>query len=660
MLKPIIIIISLFSTISIFAQGECNFNFTLGNDVNLGCAQPYIIQAPQGVNFYEWGDGSTADTLLVEQSGTYTCQGTILGTENLVVNGDFSDGATGFSSDYIPGTGGSWGLLSLEGQYAVSSNSSLVHNNFANCYDHTVGNSTGKMMIVNGASTPNVEIWEQTITIEPNTDYQFSAWGMSVTPSNPGQLQFSINGVQLGNIMTLSSTTCDWQQFFVNWNSGTNTTAVIAIVNQNNATSGNDFAIDDIHFNSICVYEDSIEITMPDYPVVNIPPQLYSCEGDPINITATSDSPNMTYSWNNGEMTGSTITISPTENTEVTVIGMDENGCNSLPDTTNIDISNYPTSDITGDTILCENLSTYLVASSDIPNSTFLWLDSQTQNDSLNIEGDLNTNAYIVEVTSPQGCTTLDTFNISIVPALIINIDGDTSLCDGDNGVLQASSNLSNTSYEWLPFNVTASVKPITIADTGWVYLVGNHPVCGSTTDSVFITNSDIPTVYPPMNDTICFGDQITVQASSDQEGAEITWTPINATGNSMNLSPEYTTTYYLQAINGNCISEEVSFEIVVNPICDLIVPNVLTPNGDQINDSFHLVSYDGISTLECIILNRWGNIIAEYNTPDFQWDGTNKSNKEVSDGTYFYKMKATLSNGKLLEKSGHITLIRE
>src|SRR5690606_20299037 len=136
--------------------------------------------------------------------------------------------------------------------YAIAANSNQTHNNFANCFNHTTGDNSGGMMVVNGSSVPNAVIWQQSIAVSPNTDYQFSTWAASVVASNPGILRFMINGEQIGNQLILPTQTCNWQQFFVTWNSGNNTNVEIAIINQNTSNDGNDFAIDDISFAPFC------------------------------------------------------------------------------------------------------------------------------------------------------------------------------------------------------------------------------------------------------------------------------------------------------------------------------------------------------------------------------------------------------------------------
>ena len=197
-------------------------------------------------------------TANVTDSTSYTLNVLSLSGNNLITNGDFSQGDTGFTSDYIYGTGGGVGLLSNEGQYAIASNAGTTHNQFANCNDHTGG---GNMMVVN-ASGDASDLWCQVITVEANTDYFFSAWVTSVTSENPAQLQFSVNGVQLGTPFNASASTCNWQQFSSEWSSGATTSAEICIVNTNFTPAGNDFALDDISFEAYCNTSTTVNINV--------------------------------------------------------------------------------------------------------------------------------------------------------------------------------------------------------------------------------------------------------------------------------------------------------------------------------------------------------------------------------------------------------------
>jgi len=163
---------------------------------------------------------------------------------NLLVNGDFEAGNTGFTTQYThsPATG------VPEGVYAILSNPSFGwHPQATSYFDHTIGAIPGKMMAVNGATTPGLIVWSQTVAVSPNTTYIFSGWVSSWFPDSPAQLEISINSTPIGTV-TAPSTTGVWQQFSFTWFSGTSTTAVLSIVNLNTEPFGNDFALDDLSF----------------------------------------------------------------------------------------------------------------------------------------------------------------------------------------------------------------------------------------------------------------------------------------------------------------------------------------------------------------------------------------------------------------------------
>lgn len=293
----------------------------LGNDTTICQGNQLVIGTSQSYDNYLWNTGALTPAITVSNSGTYTLFVSKLG-ESVVLNGDFSQGNTMFESDYVVGVGGPWGQLSNPGTYAVTPNSNLVHNNFPSCFDHTVGNNTGSMLVVNGSAVPNAVVWGQGVTVTPNTDYQFTVWATSVVSNNPGILRFSINGVQVGAQLNLSNMTCNWQQFFVTWNSGANTTANIAIINQNTLDAGNDFALDDITFRPVCTTTEQIEVTVEPLPVVDLGLDRNLCQGEAVNLDATNS--NATYLWNTGSIE-SNIDTDTAGTYHVTVTSL--NGC---------------------------------------------------------------------------------------------------------------------------------------------------------------------------------------------------------------------------------------------------------------------------------------------------------------------------------------------
>jgi gliding motility-associated-like protein len=295
MKKALLVILALHSiTYSLLAQ--CDFTFSLGNDTTLceGDSLLLLAQTPNSL-YYDWQDGSSSSSYMVSEEGIYYCEVMEYG-DNLIENGDFEMGDTLFTSDYSYGTGGTWGILSFAGTYAISTDPINTHTNFSSCGDHSSGN--GNMMVVNGSELANAIIWSQTLDVQPNTNYQFSTWLMSVVSENPAQLQFAINGINFGATFSPGPVTCNWQQFAEVWNSGSNSLAIISIVNQNTAESGNDFAIDDVIFYELCSYTDSIQVNYVANPVFDLGSDTIICDQDVLILDATTA--NASYIWQDG------------------------------------------------------------------------------------------------------------------------------------------------------------------------------------------------------------------------------------------------------------------------------------------------------------------------------------------------------------------------
>lgn len=64
-----------------------------------------------------------------------------------------------------------------------------------------------------------------------------------------------------------------------------------------------------------------------------------------------------------------------------------------------------------------------------------------------------------------------------------------------------------------------------------------------------------------------------------------------------------------------------------------IIIPNIITPNGDGSNDIFQLnFPYENV-----VIYNRWGQSLFESNNNESYWNGGTTSGNKVPDGTYYY-----------------------
>lgn len=97
----------------------------------------------------------------------------------------------------------------------------------------------------------------------------------------------------------------------------------------------------------------------------------------------------------------------------------------------------------------------------------------------------------------------------------------------------------------------------------------------------------------------------------------------------------------------------------------ELIIPNVITPNNDGINDVFSL-ELSNVRSINLTVLNRWGQIIHSFSStfpnPLLNkievWDGTTKNGGKVNEGTYFYSIEYTTAKDIQKTKNGFIQVI--
>lgn len=629
--------------------------FSLGNDTTI-CQGSSLVLTPGNIfDTYLWDNNSTNPTRTVSQAGTYTVTVGMTGT-NIITNGNFSSGNTNFSTDYGPGTGGSYGLLSNEGQYAISTSPSLVHNNFTPCGDHTSG--SGNMLIANGAGTPNTNVWCQTVAVTPNTDYLFSCWiTNAINTTNVANLQFYVNGSPIGSVFSTSPTGCSWQQYDDIWNSGALTTANICIVNQNTTSAGNDFAIDDISFAPLCYESDMIVVTTNPTPTISAPPVNPICKGASVQLNASSATSNLTYTWTPGPIVGQSINVSPSTSTVYSVTATSSFGCTSNLISVPVIINQPPPLSISvPNSTICFGSNAQLTANSNA-SATFEWSPIVNNTNTVNVSPVVNT-TYSVTATGSNGCQITDSVLIAVIQPLNITITGETTFCEGSSTVLTASGDQANINFFWPNTGNSATTQFVDESIEGWIVLEGSVSNCPVTRDSIFTESIAIPSLQVPSDFVTCPGETVIATVSSDVPNATFVWSPGNLSGTTNSIAMNETSTFYVYAQNGQCVSPTQSFTIETSMICALEIPNVFSPNGDLINDYFSLISHQGIATLECTILNRWGNVVAAFDTPNFMWNGSDQHGNLSKEGVYFYTIKAVTNAGEELDKHGFVQLV--
>ncbi|MBU5299074.1 DUF11 domain-containing protein [Clostridium sporogenes] len=153
----------------------------------------------------------------------------------------------------------------LDGEYTVQNIMTNAMSNQIGAWwriaDHTTGNETGRMMVVNGFN-PGAVFFRDVVSVQPNTNYLFSSWilnlfkvtgfpnpelGVRILGSNGDVLYSATLGAQI----PVNINAPEWKQIGTVINSQNNTSLTVEFLSEGPAVIGNDYAIDDVSLNEI-------------------------------------------------------------------------------------------------------------------------------------------------------------------------------------------------------------------------------------------------------------------------------------------------------------------------------------------------------------------------------------------------------------------------
>lgn len=250
------------------------------------------------------------------------------------------------------------------------------------------------------------------------------------------------------------------------------------------------------------------------------------------------------YTWNPGALTGNSVVVSPTINTQYTVVGQTLSGCNSTA-VVNVSVNAVPVLSVTASaTNVCIGSTATITASG---ASTYTWNPGAITGSSIVITPTANI-VYTVTGQVPGGCTSSAQITINANPGPTVTASASpTVICAGQTATLTGNG---ATSYTWFPGGLTGTTIVVTPSVNTNYTVNGSN---GSCISSALVSMSVIPspTIIANANPTlICNGGTTTLTATG---GLVYAWLPPALAGSMIVQSPTITTTYTVIGSSGTC-----------------------------------------------------------------------------------------------------------
>ncbi len=271
---------------------------------------------------------------------------------------------------------------------------------------------------------------------------------------------------------------------------------------------------------------------------------------------------------------------------------------------------------------------------------------------------------YTVTVSDIHTCDTVLSFSIGNGPQLFLSFS-DTNetcptYCDGGIAAL-VSGGTSPYVYHWSNSATTSSISNLCAGSYSLTVTDSNN--CPINNQTSIITTTIVNAVASVDSINSVIGQPVNFYGSG---GMGYTWNfgDGSATSTAQDPSHTYTTdgTYSitLTVSSGppnNCL-DVTTIVITIFIPSSIIIPNIITPNGDGFNDEFRVKSI-GLGKEEMMIYNRWGKKVYSWSQVNGFWDGKD-GNKEYSDGVYFYIYSADgAGDGKHYDMHGTVTVLK-
>ena len=605
--------------------------FGFGNNLSIcaGSAVPNLPATSTNGIQGTWSPSVVDNTT----NGTYTFTPNSSGSSgpNLIVNGDFSQGNSSFSSDYQFITNA--GQSGVQRAYGIVSAANSWFQFFQPCVSNAP--SGGNMMVVDGSTSNagNDKVWVQTVPVLPNKTYTFSYWLQTIATPNQALIEIKINGTTLGTALA-PNTNCQTTQYTYQWNSGSNTTAQIEFFDRIFAANGNDFSLDDISLvdnSPQCTAATTLTVTITPQtiPTFSFGTTLSICSGGIVPALPTSSSNSITGTW-------SPAVVDNANNGTYTFTPNTGQCANTNTFTVTLTPQITPTFSFGNNLTICVGATVASLPATSANGIQGTWTPAVIDN--------TTSGTYIFTPDANQ-CATGFSYSVNVTPEVTPTFSFSSSLtaCQGASiQVLLPTLSNNFITGTWNPSTIDYSL----LGETVYTFTPDNGQCALNSTLAV--------TVNPIPQFTIsggCDGNDYVLEiVQQNQTINTVDWyfnTNVIGQGNSIVITGQGI--YTAVASNSFTCENSAQFE-VTNDFCT--IPKGVSANNDGDNDNFDLTNLN-VDRLQ--IFNRWGMVVYEQKNYTDQWDGRSSDGKELPDGTYYFIIEQR--SGKTF--TGWVYLIR-
>lgn len=607
-------------------------------------------------------------------------------------------GAGSNPGNALPGSASSYSYVTKscpeDGEYTLVNNSFDCFNQAWHVVpsDHTPNEARGYFMVLNASSSPG-EFYVNTVSgLCANTSYEFAVWVMNLlkptacdgTGADPN-LTFKIetpSGILLANFNAndiARTQTPGWRQLGVTFTTPPGTTSVIfRLINNRAGGCGNELALDDITI-SACGPTVMSRIT------TNNSDHIEACIDANTSFLLSSavgtGFTNPAYQWQKSiddglswqDIPGANAPTYTTPPTNIPgsvryrmIIGeaasFSSPGCRLAANTLTVRLTALPFVQATNYVFGCFGSDIALFASG---GSSFQWtgpngFTSNKQHPVIPKVKYSDAGVYKVIVSTAGGCSNTDSTELDIYPAATATIGSDVTICEGKSTILTASGGIG---YRWSPQNglsndtiANPGASPVT--DTRYTVTVISEYGCTDTA-TVMVSVIKKPVANAGPDKKTRPGRPITLNGSIKGNDVSYTWSPVLNMLNNQSLQPSVSPTadtkYTLQ-VTSNVGCGSSTDEVFVKVFDKILVPNVFSPNGDGINDTWVIEPLELFDESVTQVYNRYGQIVYTSNGYAKAWDGM-QNGKPLPAGNYYYVIDLRIPNEPKL--TGGVLIVR-